>query len=520
MNRGFSIGVIGGAAAAVCILDALEQATGPAAGRAGWPPGEVTIFEPSNQLWRGRPYQRDTDAVRVNIPPAGMSIRQGDTGHFRRWLEATGQPAGPQHPQHDPHCDATFVSRSVYGDYLEYAAATAIERLRERGWQVELVRQRVIEAAPTADLVALRSQDGQVYTVNYAVLCVGAGPPRDSYELAGQPGFVPEPYPLGRTLDAIADADSVGVVGSGLTGVDTVLSLAARGYQGEIRLLSRSGVLPAVRQQVVPLTLRHFTAEHFRALAARGERTTLAAVAATMATEVTEAGGSWPDLVVEVDSVDREDPVARLDRQLASITAADPGLRILQRAVPDTGPDVWPLLSVVEQRQVLSARYRTVMSLCCPMPPTSALRLRGLLSSGQLVITPDVHQVRPADGGGFTVSTGAAEHRVAAVVNAVNPSPHYPHPASQSLIDSLVQAGVTVRHPLGGVEVVRSTSGLTVAGTTSHRIYALGALAAGSLFFTFGMPSVVDRADDIVRAVVANAESVSAIGLPAGSATP
>jgi hypothetical protein len=36
-------------------------------------------------------------------------------------------------------------------------------------------------------------------------------------------------------------------------------------------------------------------------------------------------------------------------------------------------------------------------------------------------------------------------------------------------------------------------------GRTDPRLYALGDLAGGSLFFTFGMPSLVDRARDIVE---------------------
>jgi hypothetical protein len=55
--------------------------------------------------------------------------------------------------------------------------------------------------------------------------------------------------------------------------------------------------------------------------------------------------------------------------------------------------------------------------------------------------------------------------------------------------------------------VDRATSRLIARGTADPRLYALGDLASGSLFFTFGLPSLVDRAIDIVAAVLDNRQA-------------
>jgi uncharacterized NAD(P)/FAD-binding protein YdhS len=499
MTRPLTIGVVGGGAAAVCLLDAIEQTGGG--------PGEITVFEPAAAPWRGRPYQADVPAVRVNIPPEGMSVRQGDSGHFARWLAAGPGAAGPGNPHHDPWCDATFVPRAVFGDYLADAARGALDRLRSRGWRVELVAEAVDRAIPRGEGVVLGTGHGRRVPVRYAVLCVGAGRPADSYFLTGAGGFVPEPYPLARRLAGLDPDAEVGVVGSGLTGVDVVLALAARGHRGRIHLLSRSGALPAVRQRVVPYTMRHFTADRFRAAAARGESVTLSELAAVMRAELAGAGADPGTLAAEIAAVGREDPLRRLARQLAEVDAPDLGLRILQRAVPATGPDVWPLLPFAQQAEALRRHYRTVMSLCCPMPPSSARRLTALIGSGQLEIVPGVRHVAPLTRGGFGVVTDDGERRTDAVVNAVDAPAHRIPAAAEPLTASLIEAGITVRHPLGGVRVERATSGLSTGAAVDTRVYALGHLAAGSLFFTFGMPSIVDRAYDIARAVVADASA-------------
>lgn len=497
MTSAISVGIVGGGAAAVCILDGIEQSD--------LAPGQITVFEPAQQLWRGRPYQADLPSVRVNIPPGGMSVRASDDGHFQRWLEATGRAPDQHNPFYDPWCEATFVPRAVFGDYLAHAATVAIEGLRSRGWHVEVVRDRVDHAAPLGDRVTLRTEGGRHVTVGYVLLCIGAGHPADSYQLTDMPGFVTEPYPLAEKLAEIDQGADVSVLGSGLTGVDAVLSLAACGHRGRIRMLSRSGVLPAVRQKVLSHTMLHFTAKRFRAAARRGETVGLAELVSIMASEIEAAGGNPKALANEIGQVEQEDPVKRLRRQLAQVADADPGLRILQRAVPVAGPDVWPLLPVDEQVDVLRRRYRTVMSLCCPMPPTSARRLLELVDAGQLEIVAGLRHLAGHPQGGFSVVTTEDERHTDVVINAVNPPLHRTDPGTEPLITSLVQSGVTVRHPLGGVRVARATSGLAVSQGVSSRIYALGALASGSLFFTFGMPSIVDRAEDIVHALISNA---------------
>jgi uncharacterized NAD(P)/FAD-binding protein YdhS len=499
MSRPIDIGIVGGGASAVCLLDALAQADSA--------PGGITVFEPSPHLWRGRPFQPDMTTVRVNIPPDGMSVRFGDADHFQRFLDTRDLTAGSGATYEDPFCGVRFVPRAVFGDYLEQSAHAALTRLRQRGWRIDLIRQRVESAIPDPNRITLRTERGQRITVDYTVLCVGAGGPTDTYSLAGLPGFLSDPYPLSHRLVGIDAEQDVGVIGSGLTAVDVVLALAARGHQGRIRLLSRSGVLPMVRQRPIPYPLRHFTPETFRAAAARNETVTLDQLIATMRTELIEAGENLDSVATKIAAIGREDPVRLLRRHLAEVDAPSLALRILQRAVPATGPDVWPLLPEREKAQLLRSHYRAVMSLCCPMPPTSAATLLDLVDSGQLEITPGIRHIEASTDGGFTIMADNCEHTADFMINAVNVPTRKIAARADPLIASLVTVGVANRHPRGGLHVDRATSRLIARGTADPRLYALGDLASGSLFFTFGLPSLVDRAIDIVAAVLDNRQA-------------
>jgi uncharacterized NAD(P)/FAD-binding protein YdhS len=465
-------------------------------------PGSITVFDPSPHLWRGRAYQPDSEVLRVNAPPEDMTVHAGDPDHFTRWLHTRAVLLDPPTDHVDGRSGIAFPPRAVYGDYLEQCARSALSRLAARGCEIRLVRRAVTGLTREGGSVVAHTGDGHAsHPLDRVVLCVGTGLPADPHGLAGAPGFIADPYPVVRKLAGIGTHDRVVVLGSGLTAVDVVLALTAAGHQGETVLASRRGVLPGVRQRPIEHELRHFTASYFRARLARGERLAFSDAVALMRSELTAAGSSLGAVAREIAGGGDENPLDRLRRQLGMVDDPDPGLRILQRAVPDTGPDVWPLLDERDRAMLLRDHYRTIMSLCCPMPPASAATLLEQADLGRVAVERGVERIRPVASGGFEIQAGDRVRHADVVVNAVSPPAHRVPPGAAPLIESLTAGGLAVRHPRGGVDVARATSGLRTAGGTDRQIYALGDLASGSLFFTFGVPSLVDRAVDIAEAI-------------------
>ncbi|GAA2092363.1 hypothetical protein GCM10009759_18000 [Kitasatospora saccharophila] len=499
MSAGISIGVVGGGASAVCLIDAVARLDGP--------PGSLTVFEPSAHLWRGRAYQVDAPALKVNALPDDMSVRAGDLGHFERWLADRDRGLG-RRDGIDPRSGARFVSRSVYGQYLEHSAHAALTTLRQRGWRIDLVGSAVTAARRTAERVLLHTGHGAARAFDYVVLCVGGDGPKDVFGLRGTPGFVQDPYPVADTLREVDPQERIAVIGSGLTAVDLVLALDAQGHRGPISLLSRRGVLPGVRQRYVPFELEHITPERMRALARVRREVPLPEIVEIVRAELRDAGAALDAVLPEITRIDQEDPVARLRRQLADVDSPDLGLRILQRAVPETGPDIWPLLPEQDREHVLRHHYRTVMSLCCPMPPSSAAVLLELVDAGRLEVRSGLRTVGARPSGGFEVVTEGSAFRVDRVFNAVNAAEDRIPTGAAGLVASLTAGRAAVRHRHGGLDVVRATSRMVVDGEPDARLYGLGNITSGSLFFTFGVPSLVDRAVDIAEAVHEHARGV------------
>lgn len=484
--------MIGGGASAVCLLDAIAQ-------NPDMPAGSLTVFEPSRHMWRGRAYQPDIDTVRVNAPPWDMSVRAHDATHFAHWLDARDAVFGPDDHHLDPRTGMRFVPRAVYGDYLEQSARSALLLLGARGWRTTVVREHVTAATTLDGGVLLRTEHGRDVQVDRAVLCFGAGRPADPYDLAGRPGFVADPYPVARNLGGLAPDAAVAVVGGGLTAIDAVLALTELGHRGPLMLVSRSGILPAVRQRPVRHHLRHFTPQRFKDVTAAGASLGLAEVVALMAAELADVGEDVGTVRAEIEAMVHEEPVARLRRQLTEVDSPSVALRIVQKAVPECGPDVWTALRPAERTRFLDGYYRAAMSLCCPMPPATAEKLLTLFDAGQLTVVRDTRAVEALDGGGFSIVGEAGAHRADVVVNGVNARLRKFAGAAAPLVSSLVAEGLAEVHPHGGLALERAASRLTVGGRPDPRLYALGDPGTGSLFFTFGVESLVDRAVDIAH---------------------
>ncbi|UFS96718.1 FAD/NAD(P)-binding protein [Nocardia huaxiensis] len=523
------IGIIGGGAAAVGLLDALAGATREQ--NSGGNAGRITVFDGSAAMWRGRPYQVDAEAVRVNAPPRIMSVRAGDPTHYQEWLR--GRDGVDRYL--DDGLGQPLLPRGQYGEYLADTARAAIATLRHAGWRVSVVNARVtgysrdrgafrradrdtaaepavLPAAdsgtvPTAGATlhtddggrvetlraALLTEDGGVVAVDRAVLCVGSGRPRDHYGLSGAPGYRNEPYPLAETLREVPADAHVAVIGSGLTAVDIAAALDARGHVGRISFLSRSGTLPFVQQRPVRLEPRHLTAAAVAGIAAERGELTFADLVSLMRAELADLGDDFESFANEILGANAEDPVERLRRQLAAVDAPHRGLRLLAMVIRVAGPVAWPLLRERDQAMLRTRHFRVVNGLSSPMVPHNAKILVRLLDSGQLRLRSGLRKIEARAGGGFTVSD-EAEWTADVVLNAVNP-PAYTTPQDTApLVSALLEAGAAELHPAGGLRVDPATRRLLVGGRADATWHVLGNLAADSMFIATNPPGLAQAA--------------------------
>ena len=190
----------------------------------------AVLVEGGGRAGQGAAYSTLEPAHLLNVRAEVMSARPDDPDHFSRFVEAEGGTA------------KDFAERRLFGRYLKGQLAEALAnggaslsdqavgaRRTDGGWRVALGKGGTVDAGAL-------------------VLAIGNQPPEPPRAFAGAgPRFVNNPW-SGEAREAEQAAAASGadvlLLGTGLTMVDSALSLDAAGHRGAILAVSRRGLIP------------------------------------------------------------------------------------------------------------------------------------------------------------------------------------------------------------------------------------------------------------------------------------
>jgi uncharacterized NAD(P)/FAD-binding protein YdhS len=230
MQSRFDIGIVGGGAAGTLVaLQCLRQASAPL---------RIALFEPG-EPGQGVAYATDRPEHLLNVSSGRMSAFPDRADDFLDWLAARPGFAGASRSA----LAGDFAPRREYAAYLRDRLAQARQASPAT---LEIVPRRVagLQRDPAGDGWMLDCADGP-RRARQVVLATGNAPrplpARGSGALA-RPRLV-DAWDYAGVAAIAADAE-VCIVGTGLSMVDAVLTLAANGHRGPIHLLSRHALLP------------------------------------------------------------------------------------------------------------------------------------------------------------------------------------------------------------------------------------------------------------------------------------
>ncbi len=185
------------------------------------------LIEGGGRAGLGAAYSTDEPAHVLNVRAEGMSAWPDDPDDFAR---AFGDPRG-------------FAERRFFGAYLRailYEAVALVE--------VEVVACNAVGATRGDGGWMVALEDGRAVAAEAVALAIGNQPP-EPLALAGAAGgrFIDDPWGKQAKAaigEAAASGGDVLLIGTGLTMIDAVLSLAAAGHEGRIVAVSRRGQVP------------------------------------------------------------------------------------------------------------------------------------------------------------------------------------------------------------------------------------------------------------------------------------
>ncbi|MGZ3458217.1 MAG: FAD/NAD(P)-binding protein [Archangium sp.] len=200
----------------------------------------VALLERTERVGPGLAYSTQSPSHLLNVPAAKMSAFPDDPEHFLRWMRRVEPATGP----------GDFVQRRRYGQSLEAVLREAREGAAP-GVGLELVSGEAVSLREEGDTVRVTLASGTVLEARRVVLAVGNALPADlpvaDGGLYASARYIRSPWVEGA-LRRVQPHHSVLLVGTGLTMVDTVLSLAERHHEGPIHAISRHGLLPHVHR--------------------------------------------------------------------------------------------------------------------------------------------------------------------------------------------------------------------------------------------------------------------------------
>ena len=190
-----------------------------------------TIIDRDADIGLGVAYSTPFDGHLLNVRSNRMSAVEGQPDDFVQWLQAN-------YP--DQATPEGFAPRRLYGLYVQDRLA-GVEAAHPG-----LITRIVGEAIAVED-AAVRLADGRLIEADAVVLATGNPAPKTAApgEVAGR--IIGDPWATGA-LDRIGTDDDVIVVGTGLTMVDMVQWLVARGWRGKALALSRRGLKPRAHE--------------------------------------------------------------------------------------------------------------------------------------------------------------------------------------------------------------------------------------------------------------------------------
>jgi uncharacterized NAD(P)/FAD-binding protein YdhS len=137
-----------------------------------------------------------------------------------------------------------FVPRRVYAQYLSDIRTRLGQRLKDH---LTFDHNEIVNIQKRGEVWVLTGADGISVTARAVVMATGNPPPM-VINHDGLPHIINNPWPWRKSSRPFMGAGPVVLRGAGLTAVDMVLSLRADGYEGDIFVVSPSGVWPAAHK--------------------------------------------------------------------------------------------------------------------------------------------------------------------------------------------------------------------------------------------------------------------------------
>lgn len=441
----------GGATGTLLAINLMRRASEPL---------EINLVEKKERLGRGVAYSTATDYHLLNVPANKMGAFPDDIEHFYRWLVAGNYD----------YASNDFVPRRLYGEYLRELFSEALKN-KNPNVLVNLLDDEAVDVAVDEAQAQVILKSGEIVGSDKVVLAFGnfapPHPKSESQSFIESGKYFQNPWSA-EILEKINTTDDVFIIGTGLTAVDTVLSLYHKRHAGKIHLFSTRGLLPAVH----------------------------------------ELGFVYPSFWEELNSLVRITNLLKtVRRHIKLAEAQNSNWRAVIDSLRPHTQTIWRNLPTAEKRYFMQhlSRYWNVARH--RMPPECAEVLDELQGRNQLrILKGRLKNIEPNQNGKFNVrfSTLGAETNliVDAVVNCIGSQSNF-NRLDEPFVKNIIGKGLIKPDVLKmGIDATRDGRTIDESGAVSGKIYTIGTALKGVLWESTAMPEIRTQTNQLAVALL------------------
>lgn len=410
-------------------------------------PLSIIIIDDSPHAKRGTAYATAHNEHVLNVRASNMGAFDDDAGGFFAWLSsAQGKAAAKARDITREFAATDFAPRALYGDYLSIVHYQAGEEAAKKRIAITHSKQHVSALTHDDTGNAITLGDGSTIHAKKLVLATGNmfATPADA-RLDRMPWFA--------SFKGIA-SPRVALVGSGLTAMDSVLSLLEQHYEGDICCISRSGHMP--HAHVAPAALPQLDVQALM----HGRLSKRMQLLRSMVQHAAQQTISWH--------------------------------YVLDALRPHT-TSLWQSLSIADQQRFMQRLFTLWNVHRHRIDPALHARIRAAANVTHLRAA-----FVSADDAGITVARdGGAQHIDASpVFDCRGPS----YRSLPAFVADAVKHGIVTPHLISGLQTMDGK--YRVSSLHHAPIYAMGALLLGERFETNAVPELRVQAREIAETLL------------------
>jgi uncharacterized NAD(P)/FAD-binding protein YdhS len=224
MSGNFDIAIVGGGFSGLAVLANVVKAAAH--------PLSIAIISRDAPDVFGPAYSTTRPEHLLNVRAQAMGLFADHHRGFLEWAAERDAGAAPD----------DYLPRCLYAEYLKSVLAETRALALQKSVALHFIKADVTDLVDEQDLIKVATSAGDI-TTRSAVLAVGNAlkAPADK----GQDGrLVSNPWAHDFNAPAAGSFRRIALIGSGLTALDTIVSILKAGWDGEITCFSGSGLLP------------------------------------------------------------------------------------------------------------------------------------------------------------------------------------------------------------------------------------------------------------------------------------